>query len=378
VKHQLLSSAVPARMSSLQLEALALVQRLEAADSERLQKSCPLRVSTPPLHVIVFGATGYMGFAVVQELSRRGHAVTAVVRAPSRMKVEGRFKDVRFEVADVLDNASLHQLTCSGENKPDAVVCCLASRQGGKHDAWQIDFKATVNCVHWAQAVQVPHFVLLSAICVQRPQLAFHAAKLAAEKELRLASESGMKYTIVQPTAFIKSLVSQVARLKVGSRFVIFGDGDVRCTPIGRQDLAAFIVDCVCHPRRQNATLPIGGPGPALSKREQGLLMFQLLQKVPKFLYVPIFVLDFVEVIARAFAWLLPSRCSDAPEFAKIVRFYATESMLVLDPRSGCYREDLTPSFGKTSLRKFLTEALQPGSQLLYEERMGEAGLWKE
>jgi len=58
-------------------------------------------------------------------------------------------------------------------------------------------------------------FVLLSAICVQKPTLTFQAAKLKFEEALMA---SGLKYSIVRPTAFFKSLGGQVAPCKVRAR----------------------------------------------------------------------------------------------------------------------------------------------------------------
>ncbi len=52
------------------------------------------------------------------------------------------------------------------------------------------------------------HFVLLSAICVQKPLLEFQRAKLKIETELQ--SQNDLTYAIVRPTAFFKSLGGQV------------------------------------------------------------------------------------------------------------------------------------------------------------------------
>eukprot|EP00931_Biecheleriopsis_adriatica_P045233 TRINITY_DN25928_c0_g1_i1.p1 TRINITY_DN25928_c0_g1~~TRINITY_DN25928_c0_g1_i1.p1 ORF type:complete len:240 (-),score=26.19 TRINITY_DN25928_c0_g1_i1:56-742(-) len=228
--------------------------------------------------------------------------------------------------------------------------------------------------------MKVTHFVLLSAIFVQKPLLAFQEAKLRAEELLRIqATSGGMTYTIVRPTAFMKSLVSQVARVSAGAHFVIFGSGDtVRCAPISRQDLASFLADCLRDKTKRNATLPISGPGPSLSKREQGLLIFKALRKAPKFLHIPIIVLDLVEKIAELCAFLCPTRCYEAPEYARIVRYYATESMMVLDPETSLYSEELTPSYGSTTLADFLRHATGSGSAVMDGERMGDAGLWRE
>jgi divinyl chlorophyllide a 8-vinyl-reductase len=43
-------------------------------------------------------------------------------------------------------------------------------------------------------------------------------------------------------------------------------------------------------------------------------------------------------------------KLEDAAEFGRIGRYYATESMLVLDPETGRYDADATPSFGSDLL----------------------------
>ena len=75
-------------------------------------------------------------------------------------------------------------------------------------DSWAIDYQATLNALEVAKARDCSHFVLLSAVCVQKPLLQFQHAKLAFEAKLREAS--GITYSIVRPTAFFKSLAGQV------------------------------------------------------------------------------------------------------------------------------------------------------------------------
>jgi divinyl chlorophyllide a 8-vinyl-reductase len=50
--------------------------------------------------------------------------------------------------------------------------------------------------------------------------LAFQHAKLAFEAAL---IDSGLTYSIVRPTAFLKSLSGQVERVKRGRPFLVFG-----------------------------------------------------------------------------------------------------------------------------------------------------------
>jgi divinyl chlorophyllide a 8-vinyl-reductase len=80
----------------------------------------------------------------------------------------------------------------------------------------------------------------------RNPDLAFQEAKLAFEAEL---IASGLTYSIVRPTAFFKSLSGQVARLKKGKPFLVFGDGTLTaCKPISDRDLGTFIASCLHRP----------------------------------------------------------------------------------------------------------------------------------
>ena len=229
--------------------------------------------STPAARrILVVGGTGTIGRATVATLVARGHAVVCLARPP----IGGRLTaaettrllpgaEVRF--ADVTDPVSL---ASDGfcQQRFDAVVSCMASRTGVPRDAWAIDHQAHLNVLAAAQAAGATQMVLLSAICVQKPRLAFQHAKLAFEKAL---IESGLTYSIVRPTAFFKSLSGQIARVQQGKPFLIFGDGKLTaCKPISDQDLAAYLADCLEDGALQNKILPIGGPGPAITPLEQG------------------------------------------------------------------------------------------------------------
>jgi len=182
---------------------------------------------------------------------------------------------------------------------------------------------------------------------VQKPLLAFQHAKLAFEKAL---IESGLVYSIVRPTAFFKSLSGQLERVKKGKPFLIFGDGQrTACKPISDSDLGDFIAGCLDQQGRHNQILPIGGPGPAITPRQQGEYLFQLMGKGPQFKSVPV---GFLDVIIWTLSWIgkLIPFVADKAELARIGRYYATESMLVWDAGANRYDAGLTPSHGKQTL----------------------------
>ena len=57
---------------------------------------------------------------------------------------------------------------------------------GAQKDSWDIDYQATLNALQAARQSGAAHFVLLSAICVQKPLLEFQRAKLKFEAALQV------------------------------------------------------------------------------------------------------------------------------------------------------------------------------------------------
>ena len=252
----------------------------------------------------------------------------------------------------------------------DVVVSCLTSRNGGVKDSWDIDYQATRNALDAGKAAGATHFVLLSAICVQKPLLEFQRAKLKFEQELK---ESGLTWSIVRPTAFFKSVAGQVESVKKGKPFVMFGNGELTaCKPISEKDLACFIADCLEDPAKKNKILPVGGPGKAITFREQGEMLFELLGRQPKFKNMPIRMFDFIIPVLSALAKIFP-KMKDKAEFARIGKYYCSESMLVLNPQTGKYDADMTPSFGSDTLRDFYKRALKEG---LAGQELGEHSMF--
>ena len=311
-------------------------------------------VNPAPRRVFMLGATGTIGIATVRALVRRGHEVVCFVR--ERAGVGGSLQGdelvqalagATLRFGDVTDPESLARDGFRGE-RFDALVSCLASRTGVPRDAWAIDHLAHVRALEVAKAAGVQHMVLLSAICVQKPLLAFQHAKLAFEAVLR---ESGVRYSIVRPTAFFKSLSGQIERLRRGKPFLVFGDGRLTaCKPISDRDLGEYLAGCLDDPERFDRILPVGGPGEPITPREQGEALFQLLAMPPRFKEVPVALLDVIIAVLGALGRVIPP-LADKAELARIGRYYGTESMLVLDPHTGNYDAAATPSTGSDTLR---------------------------
>lgn len=284
--------------------------------------------------VLLLGATGTIGRATQAQLLSHGYEVIAPVRPGS---------DTRGLHPSTLRHADPVQVV---ETKDcHAIVSCISSRTG--LDAWQIDYQINSDVLRAAQTRNVSRFVLLSAICVQKPKLEFQHAKRAFEAELQQAD---LDWNIVRPTAFFKSLSGQIQRLRDGKPFLVFGDGKLTaCKPISDRDTANYLVKCLSDKKLNNRILPIGGPGPAITPLEQGAMLSEALGIAPSYRHVSPRLLTVISqglgLAAPVSAW-----ARRKSELAKIGHYYATESMLVWDEGSGRYDAGQTPEVGSDTL----------------------------
>jgi divinyl chlorophyllide a 8-vinyl-reductase len=305
------------------------------------------------MRVLLLGATGTIGQATAAALVRDGHEVVCLVRDKSiaqrndlAVKLQQQLAGTKLQFGDALNVACCAKAEWL-QPSFDALVSCLASRNGTPRDAWAIDYQAHADWLTLAVAKGIRHFVVLSALCVQKPLLGFQQAKLAFEKELMA---SGLTYSIVRPTAFFKSLSGQVKRLKQGKPFLLFGDGQLTsCKPISDHDLGQFMAQCLTDRQLQNTILPIGGPGPAVTPLQQGEYLFELMGMKPQYKRVPVALMDTVIGMLNLLGKVMPA-LADKAELARIGRYYATESMLVWDQEKQAYDEQATPSFGEQTL----------------------------
>ncbi len=297
--------------------------------------------------VLLLGATGTIGRATAGALREAGFPVAALVR-PGNAAVPG-CRMVEGRVTDPVDVAAVMQAV-----RPAAVVSCLASRTGAPADAWAVDHAAQSLVLREAVAAGVGRFVLLSAICVQKPVLEFQRAKLAFEAELMA---SGLAWSVVRPTAYFKSLSGQVRRVQAGRAFLVFGDGRLTaCKPISDADLGRYLALCLTDPDKENRVLPIGGPGPAITPLDQVALLERLLGRKVPVRQVPAGLMDAI-IGGLSVAGKLSARLAAKADLARIGRYYATESMLVWD--GARYDAGATPEFGADRLEDHYARLLR-------------------
>ena len=299
-------------------------------------------VSGSKKKVLVAGATGYIGKAVVAELLDKDYFVYAIVRKEKRLEYsdQSNLKVLSLEISKNSDWTK--QLP-----KIDIIISCLASRSGCERDANFVDYSLNSDLLNFGLKIKLQHFILLSAICIQKPKLAFQRAKLRFNSKLMA---SGLRYSIVLPTAFFKSLSGQVNRIKNGKSFLVFGNGKrTSSLPISEIDLAKYIVNCIESEESWNKSLPVGGPGPAVTPLDQAKMLFEIFDKPKKIKHVSPRFFDFAIILLFPVS-LFSQKIKDKLELIKIGKYYAEESMLFYDADADAYDASKTPQFGENLL----------------------------
>ena len=116
-------------------------------------------VSGSKKKVLVAGATGYIGKAVVAELLDRDYIVFAIVRKENQLEYS--------------DQSNLNVISLEiGENSDwtkqlpniDIIISCLASRSGCERDANFVDYSLNSDLLYFALKIKLQHFILLSGL----------------------------------------------------------------------------------------------------------------------------------------------------------------------------------------------------------------------
>lgn len=294
--------------------------------------------------IFVAGSTGYIGKNVVKYALDNGFDVVTAKRHSDNKpgQLNKKLKVIKISNNDNNWIADLE--------KVDVIISCLASRTGEPRDAHLVDYKLNCLLLEKAKALKCSQFILLSAICVQKPRLAFQFEKLAFEEELK---KSGLNFSIVRPTAYFKSLSGQIENIKKGKPYVYFGDGQItQCNPISEKDLSLYILSCIKDKTKWRKILPIGGPKQSITPKDIGKILFEIFEVSPKYKSFPTKLLDAIRLLLLIIS-PFSNWAKNKSELIKIAKYYATESMLIWDEKKECYDANMTPSTGKDTLRDY-------------------------
>lgn len=233
--------------------------------------------------ILVVGATGQLGTAIVRRLVAANQSVRAFVRKESNYKhLEG--PGVEFAFGDLRDAASV-DAACKGVDVVMATATAILPH--GSYSFKSVDGDGYQSLIDASKKHNVKQFVLVSVPATpdDKKVPAFNYRRIT-EKRLK---QSGLNYTIFQaslfmdcwfafigskipargteaPTIkrqfwFLKMFLGMVGNLIEGMNMaLIAGSARTRHAFVTTDNVADFMVKSMSHPKAQKAVFQIGGP----------------------------------------------------------------------------------------------------------------------
>ena len=202
--------------------------------------------------ILVSGASGFLGRAVVRALADMGQSVRALVRRPERGAALAELSTVTLVQGDILDGERMMSVV----DGCGTVIHCAAALFGGREVSRRTNVDGTVLLAR-AAAAHGARFVHISSMLVygygvrgdvrESAPLApandhYSRSKADAEIALReLAAETGLPYTIIRPGA----IYGPGARLWTGFMFRLANRRPLLFPGSGRGSIPAIFVDDV-------------------------------------------------------------------------------------------------------------------------------------
>ena len=206
--------------------------------------------------IAIVGATGVLGRELARQLLASGERVVAITRDASRARdIASLGAEVR--VADLVEHASL----APAIRGVDAVVAAAHGLLGrGRNASGSVDDAGHRALIDAAREQGVSHFVYTSVVGASPAHpVAFWRTKYATERYLEA---SGLRHTILRPTAFMETHAHLLLGKSVleGKPAVVFGSGSQRLNFVAASDVAAIAIMALRATDGGNRTIEIGGP----------------------------------------------------------------------------------------------------------------------
>lgn len=245
----------------------------------------------PRVMILVTGASGTVGRALVAQLLRDGRKVRVLTRNPGRVS----FPDGVEIVQGDLGIPSTLTAAVAGVT---SVFLSGVGHQRAVHDR---------NVVTAARGAAVEHVVQLSSLAVEEDHTGAEAARVLAgwhaAGEAAL-TDSGLPWTILRPNGFMSNALQWARPIAAGETVIRAPFGRLASTPVDPRDLAAVAAVALARPGRGEIHR-VTGPEP-ITPAGQVRVLGELLGLPLRFAEQPL------DEARRALARVMPADTADA------------------------------------------------------------------
>lgn len=209
--------------------------------------------------ILVTGATGFIGRALIRQLTETGQQVRVLLRPSPRSPRLPKGVPVEVAVVSLSDERGLRAALRSVDQ---IYHLASAASQGRGGNLFTTDIEGTRTLAQVAAGAEIERFVFISHLGADRASaFPIHKAKGIAEEHIR---KSGVPHTIIRssivfgPEDHFTTNLARFIRLSPGL-LPIPGDGRTLVQPLWVEDLVTCLIWALQNPATINQTYEIGG-----------------------------------------------------------------------------------------------------------------------
>ena len=238
--------------------------------------------------ILVTGAAGKTGRAVIRALAQRGQQVTAFVHRPNQ--------------SDAVTQAGASVVAVGSMTNDDALRNALTNVRAVYHIAPNVSPDEVLfgrKMIDLALAQGIQHFVYHSVLHPQTEEMPHHWQKLRVEE---LLLKSGLAFTILQPAIYMQNVLARWSEITAEGVYRVPYAADTRLGMVDLEDVAAAAAIVLTSDDHHGATYELAG-SEILSQYEVADVLGECLSRPIR-----------VEVIPRS-VWEADARHSGMGEY---------------------------------------------------------------
>lgn len=223
--------------------------------------------------ILVTGAAGKTGRAVIRALARRGKSVRAMARRAEQVPSLEAVGAAEVVLGDLLDESAVRRAA-------DGV-------QAIYHIAPNVNpHEAAMGrlVIEAAKSAGVEHFVFHSVLHPQVEAMPHHWQKMRVEEAL---FASGLSFTILQPCAYMQNVLAYLDDIRERGVYAVPYPPQARLSLIDLEDLAEAAAIVLTAPEWRDATLELVGTF-GLSQQEIARTLGGQLSRPVEAVFIPI------------------------------------------------------------------------------------------